>query len=131
LAAVCDLRSREVPNWISLSLLSWAIVGTTFSLIEINWFGLVAGLMLAGALGAGLFALGAFGGGDVKLIAALGAVLGPGGLIYMLFWTALAGGALALVAAARRQREFAYVPAIALGLAFYALSSWLDLLNPS
>jgi prepilin peptidase CpaA len=106
-------------------------VGTTFNLLEIDWLGLLSGFLLGGALGTGLFALGAFGGGDVKLIAALGAILGPVGLIYMLFWTALAGGALALAAAARRQREFAYVPAIALGLAFYALSSWLDLLNPN
>ena len=50
------------------------------------------------ACSAALFYLGGLGGGDVKLMAALGAVVGPMALLCDLFWMALAGGLLALVA---------------------------------
>jgi hypothetical protein len=39
----------------------------------------------------------------------------------MLFWVALLGAVLALVAAWRGQREYAYAPAITLGLAVHGL----------
>lgn len=60
-----------------------------------------------------------FGGGDAKLIAAVGALLGPVGLLFALFWTAVAGGVLALIAMVRGQRDYAYGPAIALGYLAY------------
>ena len=66
--------------------------------------------------GLGLFRLNAFGGGDVKLIASLGAVMGFADLIGVLFYIAIFGGVLALAARIRREREIAYAPAIALGL---------------
>jgi Flp pilus assembly protein protease CpaA len=75
------------------------------------------------ALTAVLFWLGGIGGGDVKLVTALGAWLGPWGLLQALFWIALAGGVLAAVAKWRRQPDFAYVPAILAGLAIHWLRS--------
>ena len=51
-----------------------------------------------------------------NLGAAIGAAVGPGSLLSILAWMALAGGILALVAAARGKRVFAYVPAIAAGV---------------
>ena len=54
--------------------------------------------------------------GILKLIIALGAVLGPWALLSVLAGMAISGGVLAAVAIARGQRHFAYVPAIALGL---------------
>ena len=64
---------------------------------------------------AAVFYLGGLGGADVKLVAALGAAVGPVSLLCVLFWTALAGGLLALAAKSRGKRDFAYVPAIAAG----------------
>jgi prepilin peptidase CpaA len=115
-AVVTDLRRREVPDAVPLALLSWAVAARALGWTEIGWFALVAGLVLGLATSAIFYALGALGGGDVKLLAALGAVLGPVALASVLFWMALAGGALALVSAIRGEREFAYVPAIAVGL---------------
>ena len=62
---------------------------------------------------------GGFGGGDVKLVIALGAALGPLALLSALFWVALSGGLLALIAVIRGRRDLAYVPAIAMGLLVY------------
>jgi prepilin peptidase CpaA len=81
-----------------------------------GWLAAAGGLVLGLALGWPLFALGGWGGGDVKLLAALGAALGPAALVQVAIWMGVAGGALALVAAARGKKDLAYVPAIAIGL---------------
>jgi prepilin peptidase CpaA len=49
-------------------------------------------------------ALGATGAGDVKLMAAVGSVMGPGLVVSAFLFTAIAGGVLAVAVAARRQR---------------------------
>jgi prepilin peptidase CpaA len=114
-AAGFDLRSREIPNTLPLALLVWAVAARALGLQPADWLGLLAGLGLGFALGAGLFALGAMGGGDAKLLAALGAVLGPRAFGIVLIYIALIGGVLALAARMRRQSEVVYGPAIALG----------------
>ena len=112
---------REVPDWIALAILTCAVLATAFGWSGIQWPGLIAGLLLGLACSAAVFYLGGLGGADVKLVAALGAALGPISLLCVLFWTALAGGLLALAAKFRGKREFAYVPAIAAGLLIQTL----------
>lgn len=78
IAAITDLRSGLIPNRLTVPVLVLAIAAHGLAL---GWDG--AGLALLGALICGatpfLFhRLGAMGGGDVKLFAALGAVAGPG-----------------------------------------------------
>ena len=115
-ASICDLRTREIPDAISLSLLAvglitalggWSVVSIGQSLL---------GVLLGFAVTAPLFFVGGIGGGDVKLITALGSILGTAGLFSALFWVAIAGGVLALVAKLRGQSDFAYVPAIFIGV---------------
>ncbi len=115
-ALVCDLRTREIPDWIPLVIVAWACVATAAGLSAVTWTGLIAGALLGLGLGAAVFCLGWPGGGDVKLLAAIGAAVGPWTLLAILAWMALAGGILALIAAARGKRAFAYVPAIAAGV---------------
>ena len=115
-ALVCDLRTREVPDWIPLVIVAWACLATALGLHKVTWIGLIAGALLGLGLGAAVFYLGWPGGGDVKLLAAIGAAVGPWALLSILAWMALAGGVLALIAAARGKRDFAYVPAIAVGV---------------
>ena len=118
-ATICDLRDREVPDWISLTILAWAVLATTLGWTTGGWLGLVYGFSLGLVLSASVFYMGGLGGGDVKLIAALGAAVGPLGLLVVLFWMALTGAILALVAISRGKKDFAYVPAIAVGLMVY------------
>jgi prepilin peptidase CpaA len=115
-ALVCDLRTREIPDWIPLIIIVWACLATATGLHAVTWIGLVAGALLGLALAAAVFYLGGLGGGDVKLLAAIGAAVGPWALLSILAWMGVAGGMLALIAAARGKRDFAYVPAIAIGV---------------
>ncbi len=62
----------------------------------------LAGAGIALAFGLPLFALRGLGGGDVKLLAAVGAFLGPGRLITALLAAGVAGGVLAVAVALRR-----------------------------
>jgi prepilin peptidase CpaA len=122
-AALWDLRKREIPDWIPILLGAAAIVCTAIHLSPMTWAGLGYGALLGVAITLPLYLLGGFGGGDVKLVVALGAALGPRTLLIVLFWVALCGGLLAVVALIRGRRDLAYAPAIALGLLIY----WIQL----
>jgi len=76
-AMVSDLRTRTLPNWLTVSGFVLAIL---FHVITGGWSGL--GFSLAGfGVGFGillvLWLIGGGGGGDVKLMGAVGAWLGP------------------------------------------------------
>jgi Flp pilus assembly protein protease CpaA len=122
-AALCDLRKREIPNGIPGLLIVSAIVATAVGSSHVNWTGLACGALLGLAITLPIYFLGGLGGGDVKLVVALGAALGPGSLLSALFWVAMCGGMLAVVALIRGRRDFAYAPAIAMGLLIY----WIQL----
>ena len=76
-AAVVDLRARRIPNWLTCSLAlgglaqswTWAHTVTPGQ----SALGFLAGFGVTFVF----FGIGAMGGGDVKLMAALGAWLGP------------------------------------------------------
>ena len=76
-AALIDLRTRRIPNWLTFSL---AVAGILQSFLPGQhvspWYSLL-GLITGLVLNIGLFALNVRGGGDVKLFAALGAWIGP------------------------------------------------------
>ncbi|MEX0819214.1 MAG: prepilin peptidase [Pirellulaceae bacterium] len=119
IAAVWDLRTREIPDWVSVAIALVAMAAAMFGLVGIRWWMVATGGLLGLAIGYTLFRFAKFGGGDAKLIVAIGALLGPVGLLIVLFWMALAGGVLALLAMVRGQRDYAYVPAIAAGYLAY------------
>jgi prepilin peptidase CpaA len=102
--AFIDLRTRRVPNALTMTLASIGIAcaagGISGLSVAASVLGLAVGLclMLPGYL------FGATGAGDVKLLAAAGALLGPAHIGLAFFYTALAGGALALLVARRRRR---------------------------
>lgn len=118
-ASIADLRTREIPNWISGLMMLIAVNAACFGWGGLRWWLVLTGALAGMALGYASVRFAQFGGGDAKLIAALGALLGPVGLLFLLFWMALAGGVLALIAAARGQRDYAYAPAIAVGYLAY------------
>jgi prepilin peptidase CpaA len=94
---IWDLRTRRIPNYLTFGA---AAFGLGYALITGGWP--AAGLSAAGwAVGLILFIpffwLRGLGGGDVKLLAALGAWFGPAGMLVLAFYTALAGGLMALV----------------------------------
>ena len=148
--AAIDLCTRRVPNPLTVVL---AASGVVFAALGVS--GLTIGASLAGfGLGLALMLpghlIGATGAGDVKLFAAVGALIGPAPIVAAFFYTAVAGGVMALIVAARRRRlqetidgtarlivtaaantaelesplannRFAYAPAIAVGTMLAAL----------
>lgn len=103
-AAVLDLKTRRIPNWLSLSGVALGLILNVF-LFETDglWFSL-KGLGLAFAVYFVLYLLHAMGAGDVKLMAAIGAVAGPGGWLWLLVLTCLAGAVVGLVVIAAKGR---------------------------
>ena len=102
-AAVRDLATFTIPNWISLALaLAFApaalLAHVSLGDIGIS-FAVGAGVLV---LAAGMFALGWIGGGDAKLMASAALWLGLRGLAPFAIYTALAGGLLALSLVALR-----------------------------
>src|SRR5262245_56781217 len=96
---VWDLRTRRIPNVVTFGGAAAAIV---FHLVTGGLAGL--GTSLVGwAVGIGvmivLYALGGLGAGYVKLLGALGAWLGPVGVVWVALYTGIAGGVLALIVA--------------------------------
>jgi prepilin peptidase CpaA len=102
IAVVFDVRSRRIPNWLTFGT---AFLAFAYSAIQggLSGIGLSAAGWLAGAaLFFPLFALGGMGAGDVKLLAALGAWLGPAESVWIAMFAAIAGGVLALGVALAR-----------------------------
>ncbi len=114
-----DARRHEIPDGFPVALACCAVAGALLGLL--SWSTLAAGAGLGFGIGAALFALGAFGGGDAKLLAGIGACLGPWVLLAALVPIAVAGGVLSIIAAARGARELAYAPAMAAGLLAHGL----------
>jgi prepilin peptidase CpaA len=97
-----DLRYRRIPNLLTVAGLGVALL--LRGLLGVSALGDgVEGAGLALLLSVPPFALGMLGGGDVKLLAAVGAFMGPARLIGAFLMIALVGGALALLQALRRR----------------------------
>ena len=142
--AVIDVRVRRVPNLLTASVACAGVMLAASGLGRVDVGAALVGCLLGVALMLPAHILGATGAGDVKLLAAAGTLLGPTGTVWAFVLTTIAGGALAVVVAARRGRlrltcqrslelvrtagasageiehshagkRFAYAPAIAMG----------------
>jgi prepilin peptidase CpaA len=106
-ATIDDLARRHIANWIPAA----ALAGGFGWQIGQNGLWPGAGYALAGAaVGFGVFLIfylmGGMGGGDVKLMAGFGALLGVNGVLWAALLTAGIGGVLALgVLAARAAKR--------------------------
>jgi prepilin peptidase CpaA len=101
-AAVSDAFYRRIPNWLTVGAVCGGILlhawkdggsGALFALLGVS-LGLV--LLLP------FYALNAIGAGDVKLLAGIGALVGPQALITIAMYGALVGGAMSLLILGRR-----------------------------
>jgi prepilin peptidase CpaA len=100
LAVWFDVSRSRIPNWLTVGGVAAALVVRGFMGIEALWAGLLGGT-LGLALGILLFAVGAMGAGDGKLLATVGSFLGFGVFVQALPLIGAAGGALALVVTIR------------------------------
>ncbi|MDQ3421171.1 MAG: A24 family peptidase [Acidobacteriota bacterium] len=152
-ATVIDIKSRRIPNELTAGMavlgMALAVSGTS----GLSTVGSILGICFGLLLMMPGYTLGATGAGDVKLMAGVGAIVGPALVLSAFLFTAIAGGVLALIVAIRRQRlaatlagtgrlmaapasapreiraassarRFAYGPAIAIGSMLAVLTSW-------
>jgi prepilin peptidase CpaA len=91
-ACVWDLRSRRIPNVLTLGAaaagLVYHVATGGFDALGQSALGWLVGVLMFIVP----FALRGLGGGDVKLVAALGAWIGPSNAIWLGLYTAIAGG---------------------------------------
>lgn len=96
-AAVTDARDRRIPNRLTYPAM---IAGLALQAAVHGWRGLLFSLA-GGCIFGGVFLLfylvRAMGAGDVKLAAALGCIIGPAASWQVMFFTAMAGGLMAVV----------------------------------
>jgi prepilin peptidase CpaA len=102
--AFIDLRTRRVPNLITMPLAVLGLAAAASGLSGLTMSAALLGLLLGLTLMLPGYVFGATGAGDVKLLAAAGAWLGPMTIGIAFLYTALLGGVLALVVARRRRR---------------------------
>jgi len=95
-AAVGDLLTYRIPNWISLALVCLFVIAALVAGLDWMVIAIHVGMALALlTVGMGLFALKLLGGGDAKIFAAIGLWLGFAALPPYLVWVTLSGGLLA------------------------------------
>lgn len=97
LAVFFDLTQNKIPNFLTVPVIGWGLISYTFSSGLDGFLFSLYGLLLG--LGVFLipFALGWLGGGDIKLLGAVGALQGAAFVFHAALFTAVFGGALAVI----------------------------------
>jgi prepilin peptidase CpaA len=95
-AAVYDILFRRIANWLVITALA---VGLSLNVFLFEWAGLktsLLGVALAFAVYFPMYLLRGMGAGDVKLMTAVGAIVGPGTWFAILIFTGVIGGLTAV-----------------------------------
>jgi len=124
--AVVDFYTQEIPDWFHVGLAVpavlavWVFPDITLAARGVGFFAVSAPM-----LGLALVKEGAFGGGDIKLMAVCGFLLGWQGVLVAFFVAVLLGGgwAVYLLASGRGKRgqHMAFGPALCVGIFFSLL----------
>jgi len=142
-SVVIDLQTRRIPNALTFGLAAFGMAAAALRLDALTATEALLGCAVGLALMLPGHVIGATGAGDVKLFAAIGTLLGPRAMVSAFLYTAIAGGALAIVISLQRRllretvgrafalvrtaganvgdieraavNRFAYAPAIAIG----------------
>lgn len=108
ISALTDLHKQKIPNALTLPTAILAVIFHTnaaglegFCYSSSGWIIGIAFLIIP-------YALNAMGAGDVKLLAAIGAIVGPAAVINVFFYSALVGGAYALLHRLFSQERFVF-----------------------
>ena len=136
-ASAWDIQMRRIPNGLCAAGMAAGLAGHF-------WHGGGPGLWSLAGMAAALpllllYAVIAFGAGDIKLLMAVGALMGPVFLLWALGGAVLAGAGLALACITARgirsqpllppKSRMPFAPAIALGAVFACVHLHLEVLH--
>ena len=121
-AVVTDVRQRRIPNWLTYPGIIGGVILRGMLLGKKGIGTALAGCLLAGGIFLLFYVVRAMGAGDVKLVAAIGSLLGPADAVVMLLATAICGGILATVYALYRRRFRTTLVNVGTALRFHALA---------
>jgi len=102
IACVFDLHTRRIPNTLTLGAAAAALIAAGAAGGVAGLTSSLSGWLLATALWLPVYALGGMGAGDVKLLAAVGAWLGPADAFHAAMYAGIAGAIMALSLAVSR-----------------------------
>src|SRR4051812_15919975 len=102
LAAFVDWRIRRIPNWVTFTLVLTGLAQSITPWAIVSPGSAVLGLLAAFVLIFPLYALGAVGSGDVKLLAGIGAWFGPQAALAVFAVEAIVGMVMTLMLAAHQ-----------------------------
>jgi prepilin peptidase CpaA len=103
-AAIWDLKSRRIPNWLSLAGIIFGIALNSFLYGFTGFKESLEGMATGFGIYFVLYLVRAMGAGDVKLMAAVGAFVGPGNWFFIFMITAILGGVIGLAILVWRKR---------------------------
>jgi len=97
IAGIWDLTFSRIPNWLTFPAMVFAV---GYHVLTSSVAGLllsISGLLVGFFIFLSFYILGGMGAGDVKLMAAIGAFIGPRDVFYAALFTAIAGGIYAAI----------------------------------
>jgi prepilin peptidase CpaA len=97
IAFYTDVRYKKLPNWLTASGM---LIGIIYHLIQGGANGLVfsfIGLLVGGGIFLILYLFRTVGAGDVKLFAAIGAIVGVEVVLYIMMYSIIFAGILAII----------------------------------
>lgn len=104
IATITDVKSRRIPNWLTFGAI---IIGLFYHLLANGFTGglfALKGIILGLAMLLPAFIWGGLGAGDVKLLAAIGALVGPQFVLSAGIYSILVGGVVSFVLLIYHQR---------------------------
>lgn len=105
-SAAIDLKKQRIPNLLTFPTMLVAMTYHLFTNGMEGFFFSLSGLLLGTALLIIPYLMGGMGGGDAKLMGAVGAVLGVKGVFYAFLLSALAGGIYAILLLIVKRSQF-------------------------
>jgi prepilin peptidase CpaA len=102
-ACLYDVSTSRIPNKLTFPTAALAILYHALAPSGAGLSHAALGLLVGLLVFLPLFALGAMGAGDVKLMAAVGAWIGATSIIYVALYGSIAGGVFAVIVALRRR----------------------------
>ena len=128
-AAIYDLRTHRIPNWLVLGGALTCIAAQLIQpmlLVDFGITGALEGIAVGLAILLPFYIIRVVGAGDVKLLAMVGAYLGPWGVVAAALLSFIAGGLLALAVALAKGalgQLFANVKSMLVGTLVSAVSA--------